>query len=225
MNTRRSLKRFTIARWRNAAAELWQRPPPLPDPDPACSRRLPIYLHAGIYMSAHCLVPLAQHMRQAGWAVRLQEQRHNIDPVPAMAHRLAAAIAADSADQVDVVAHSLGGIIAILADAQLRARGQDKIRRLVTLSTPYRGCPLGSVFGARARPYVRYGADWFDQLQEQTLLAKLIAITPMWDDIVWHRTSLAPPQIKRHHQLPLLGHVTPLHDVIAWRTIKQVLAN
>ena len=223
MKTHRSLQRYAIARWRNAAAELWQRPAPLPNPSPANTPHPPVYLHAGIYMSAHCLAPLAQHLQRAGWTVRLQEQRHNIDPVPAMADRLATAIAAEPADQVDVVAHSLGGIIAILADAQLRARRQDKIRRLITLATPYRGCPLGSVFGARARPYVRHGSNWFDQQQDQTLLSKLVAITPAWDDIVWSRTSLAPPQIRRHHQLPLLGHVTPLHDAIAWRTIKQIL--
>jgi pimeloyl-ACP methyl ester carboxylesterase len=53
---------------------------------------------------------------------------------PAFGEHLAAVRASTGADQVDVVAHSLGGLIARYA---IQTGGASDVRRLVTLGTPY----------------------------------------------------------------------------------------
>lgn len=53
-------------------------------------------------------------------------------------------------EQVDVAAHSNGGLIALLAQAKIDAgqlRSQVSIRRLVTMATPFGGMPLARMLG------------------------------------------------------------------------------
>jgi pimeloyl-ACP methyl ester carboxylesterase len=84
--------------------------------------------------------PLAYAMRQYGWSVSpmAYDWRLSLASLgPAVA---AAAVAAYGDQPFALVAHSLGGLVAVAAYAALRAAGRDaQVTRMVTIGTPHYG--------------------------------------------------------------------------------------
>lgn len=88
---------------------------------------------------AYTYMGLKLRLGVAGFDVRLFDYDWRQDVVQ-LGMTLADAIAADPAPRISIVAHSLGGLVARVAMAQLAARGAGaRIHRLITLGTPHLG--------------------------------------------------------------------------------------
>lgn len=114
------------------------------DPPPPVSRELggrrPILMIHGYAQARSNFWLLGPRLRSAGlgplYAMNLKPmsagiERHAED----VSRRIDEIMQATGAKQVDVVAHSMGGVVARLAEA----RKEHRIRRLVTIGTPHRG--------------------------------------------------------------------------------------
>lgn len=108
-------------------------------------KRVPVLFVHGFLHNASTFAYIKQKMRLAGWrdfrAVNLPTLRGTL---PEMAEQTLDAITQMrrefGSDQVDIVAHSMGGILARYALQLLKADGQ--VRKLVTLGTPHQGTVL-----------------------------------------------------------------------------------
>ncbi len=105
------------------------------------SKRMPVVLVAGIYASGKSLRPLKKFLEQKGWPVSLAPAEKNYAAVPILAKRLEERILAIPAKKVQIVAHSLGGITALVALKTPKVFA--KVAQVITLGSPLQGCALG----------------------------------------------------------------------------------
>lgn len=99
-----------------------------------------IILVHGLWMNRCIMWPLAWRLRRAGWRVRCFGYFSALRPHEEHAVRLAALLR-ETSGPVHLIGHSLGGVIILLALAQLES--QAKIGRLMFLGSPLRGSEAG----------------------------------------------------------------------------------
>jgi hypothetical protein len=135
------------------ACALCRRNPPVPR---ASASRRPVILLHGYAMSAGSFLWMARRLRQDGWTwVWAISCTPAFGDIRRNARMLAAAVEQArhlaSADRVDIVAHSMGGLV---ARAYIKAGGAPSVHRLITLGTPHRGTVNGTL-GGLVDPMVR----------------------------------------------------------------------
>jgi pimeloyl-ACP methyl ester carboxylesterase len=169
-----------------------------------------VLLH-GFASTPHTLALVARHVR-----VHLNRPllRPNLGlgfgDLARAAERVHAAIAASGAREVDVVGHSLGGLVASYLLKRLD-RGR-RVRRVVTLGTPHMGAPLAWLGAAatlglsRSMRQLRPGSAFLAELAAAPVPARseLIALVGEADAMVperFARLDRAP----RQHSIVLAG--------------------
>ena len=114
----------------------------LADAPNASAVRKPVLLVHGYGLNRGCWTFLATYLHTRGWEwVWAINHRPRSSPIPVFAKRLGRSIERlkdeTGADQVDLVCHSMGGIVAAYA---LKEFGYaHHVRRIITLGTPWRG--------------------------------------------------------------------------------------
>jgi pimeloyl-ACP methyl ester carboxylesterase len=207
--------------------------------DPAGGPRPPVILLHGFGTSSAVTTPLARYLRRelgrpvirvplgGRLPIHLGDVRRSAARVQAEIERRAA----DSGfPYVDVVGHSLGGLVATyLLKALDRGR---RVRRVITLGTPHRGTPaalLGALllgFFSRAIWQMIPGSPLLRQLAKLPVPAgsEIVAVASDADNLV-------PGPFARPHGMPRLrctgvsglGHVEFLTSPLSFRLVEAVL--
>lgn len=118
------------------------------------------------------------------------------------------------ASSVVVVAHSMGGLVAL---AYCRRYGDEKIRRLISLATPYHGSVHASCFPGVCLTELRPESRWLRQLYHREF--PLPPISSIWS---WHDSMVAPQtscklEGAQNISLVAVGHNAILADAGAFR--------
>ena len=208
-------------------------------PDPAGGPLPPVILLHGFGTSSAVLAPLARYIRRelgrpvirvplgGRLPIHLGDVRKSAERVLCEIERRAAA---DGFPHVDVVGHSLGGLVATyLLKALDRGR---RVRRVITLGTPHRGTPaalLGALllgFFSRAIWQMIPGSPLLRQLARLPVPAgsEIVAIASDADNLV--PAVFARPQLMprlRCAGVSGLGHVELLTSPLAFRLVQTVL--
>lgn len=160
------------------------------DAPPYGERALPVLLVHGVLCNAGVWSRVREHLRAAGigpvFALsygpplasieRFAEQMH--DSVEAIRGRTGCA-------QVIVMAHSMGGLVAL---AYLRRFGAAHIRRLVTIGTPYAGSHHAGWFPGASLAQLRPGNAWLRALDPRAPQAGPPVVS-LWS---WHDSMVTP---------------------------------
>lgn len=203
---------------------LLARPPhPSPPAFPA-EERTPVVLVPGFALNGGSMALLATYLRRCGWRwVHPINNRPRNTTVPILARNLAHHVetlcAASGSDHVDIIGHSMGGIIASYYINELG--GAARVRRLATLGTPWRGTRAW-VFGwTREARDLRPGSPVLEAAQPGA-----VPTTSVWsesDGLVLPPTSSVVPGVRVTH-LPHVGHLEMLMNGRAWRAAAAGLA-
>lgn len=200
-----------------------RRPAPTPPEFPA-QERPPVVLIPGFALNRGSMSMLALYLRRCGWRwVHAINNRPRNTTVPILARNLAHEIeelcVASGVEQVDLVGHSMGGIIAGFYVNELG--GQRRVRRLVTLGTPWAGTRTW-VFG------------WFREARDlRPGSAVLGAACPpsVPTTSIWSTSDavVLPPEASVLDgapavHLPHVGHLEMLVNGRAWRAVGEALA-
>ncbi|MDT8442232.1 MAG: alpha/beta fold hydrolase [Desulfuromonadales bacterium] len=113
-------------------------------PGPVNNERRPVILLHGLFQNRSCLFWLAHRLRCAGWShvysINTPPWRDIETLTEILAKKVDEIRLALQVDQVDLVGHSMGGMIA--RNYVQHRGGAPRVRRLVTLGTPHRGSKL-----------------------------------------------------------------------------------
>jgi pimeloyl-ACP methyl ester carboxylesterase len=101
-----------------------------------------------------------------------------------MAAKIDAILIATGASSVVVVSHSMGGLVAL---AYCRRFGAAKIRRLISLGTPYHGSVHARFCPGECLQQIRPASRWLDALH-----ATSFALPPVFSIWSWHDSMVAP---------------------------------
>lgn len=147
---------------------------PTGEPSWAFQGEVPVVLVPGWYDTGRAMAALRIRLVSAGWrpdrvaTLTFQEPAGgNRAHARELADSIDAVLARTGASQVDVVAHSMGGLA---TRAYLRERGGSKVRRVVFLATPHRGTLAA---------YLAFGRGGDDMLPDSPFLAWLNAGAPV----------------------------------------------
>ncbi len=194
---------------------------PLPEGAPP-----PVILVPGYGLPRGMMLLLAAWLRRRGWpAVHAVDNRPRSAPIPVLATHLAAEVdrvrRLTGAPRVDLVGHSMGGLVAAWMAARPEYRGV--VRRIVTLGTPWRGTRLHVLGRRRQARDLAPGSEVVEALREP----------PVPVTAAWSRTDpmISPPE----HALPAAGDFEAVHlddlahtellvNPRAWRVVRDALA-
>ena len=100
----------------------------------------PVLLVHGLWTNRAIMLYLSRALAGRGFAPRAIGYYSTLDEFEHNAARLARAIAECAGDRIHIVAHSLGGLVALRA---LARRPDARVRRIVLLGSPLMGCHSG----------------------------------------------------------------------------------
>lgn len=151
-------------------------------------------------------------LEAAGWpvaTVNLEPIYTNIENyVTTVQRRIDEVLAATGAEQVILIGHSMGGLV---ARAYLRRHGSAKVLRLVTLGTPHGGSELARLgFGVNARQ-MRPGSDWLTALSEDAPVVDSFVIYSQHDNYVIPQGNLEWKGAKSR-SIDGFGHLAMLYS-------------
>jgi triacylglycerol esterase/lipase EstA (alpha/beta hydrolase family) len=169
-------------------ASVWRRKP---NPPAAAPRRRPVLLIHGYGLGAGSLAVMARRLRRDGWtwvwpvnhAPILGDIRRNVDALAAAVDEVRRL---SGADRVDIVAHSMGGLV---TRAFIKTGGAVAVHRVITLGTPHRGTVYGNLVGW-ADPMVgqmRIASAFLDELSRDDRVpdyTNVVSIYSLFDAVV-----------------------------------------
>jgi pimeloyl-ACP methyl ester carboxylesterase len=180
-------------------------------PPRAGGARLPVLLVHGYVCNRGLWWVVRRALEARGetaWAVTLEPVYGSIDSlVGPLDARIDELLAATAAQQVILVTHSMGGLV---ARAYLRDHGRAKVARLVTLGGPHHGsvhAHLGAGANARA---MEPGSPWLEALARSEAQGFALPFTSIFshhDNFVAPQTSSVHPAA-RNIGLAAIGHVS-----------------
>ncbi|MCB9746345.1 MAG: alpha/beta fold hydrolase [Alphaproteobacteria bacterium] len=167
--------------------------------DPAEPGPVPVLLLPGYGANRACMSFMAAYLRRRGWrwVWGVNHGRHS-GGVHGLAQRLSAQVdqlrTVSGAEQIDIVAHSLGGVIA--AHYLLHLGGGPKVRRLITLGSPFLGTRMGGFARSQAAR---------ELLPTSPIIRGLGPLpTPTFAVVADRDQMLIPPHIGRPSWLPVV---------------------
>ena len=135
--------------------------------------------------------------------------------VPQLQERIEAVCQATGSQQVILIGHSMGGLI---ARSYLARHGIARVSRLITLSTPHQGSELARLGYGRAARDMRPGSLWLTDMAEEKIGVPAISLRNPYDNYVMPQDNQRHPQMQ-DIPLPAQGHLSELYD----RRVAQIL--
>ncbi|MEQ1567030.1 MAG: alpha/beta fold hydrolase [Myxococcota bacterium] len=192
------------------------------------TRRTVVCVH-GYSQNASNFHGLRQSLERAGYPTVGLSLGYLLAPMTWYAHRLEqkldAQLERDGAQAIDVVAHSMGGVVLRMVLAR-RPDLRERIGTVITLGSPHRG--TAAARGIPLLPEVRalkrrskLLAE-LPQLPEMLPRARLVSIAGTADTVVYPLdTALVPGT--HHVVLPGVGHAGLLASEVAWEAVRKAL--
>ena len=137
--------------------------------------------------------------------------------VPQLERRIEEVCRATGADQVVLIAHSMGGLV---SRSYLARNGRARVERLITISSPHAGSELARLgFGANARE-MEPGSLWLQDLAAAEVRVPTMAIRTAHDNYVMPQDNQCLPGAL-DLELDGLGHLASL---FSRRTATELIA-
>ena len=137
--------------------------------------------------------------------------------VPQLAQRVDEVCQATGADQVILVAHSMGGLV---CRSYLARHGRERVARLITIASPHSGSELARIgIGKNARE-MEPGSQWLNDLAAEEVLVPTVSLRTPHDNYVMPQDNQRLPGAQ-DVELAGIGHLATL---FSRRTAREVLA-
>ncbi len=169
----------------------------------------PVLLVHGYLLNGAAWWRFVRFLERAGFRAHVVTLEPPLGPIEAMAEalgrRVEAVCAATDAPRVQLVAHSMGGLV---CRAYLRAHGTARVARLVTIASPHRGTALARLGIGRAAREMAPGSAWLTALAESeqgSAHPPTLALFSYYDNYIAPQESGTLPWA-RNEPLPTLGH-------------------
>jgi pimeloyl-ACP methyl ester carboxylesterase len=174
---------------------------------PPTQPRSPVLLIPGVFESWRFMQPVAEHLYRQGHPVHvLDKLGYNTGAIPDMAVIVSEYLQREDLHDVTIVAHSKGGLIAkqALGQAGILAR----VRRLITVNTPFSGSRYASLF---LLPSVRMFAPKAPVIRALSLdTAVNRRISSLYSVFDPHIPETSRLEGAENIVLPTIGHFRPL---------------
>ena len=165
--------------------ERWQSAHEGEDPDPA-TKRPPVILLHGYMMNRTNWLWFGPQLARRGIGPVYGLSYFSLAPVEKSAAKLAAFVELiakrEGASQVDVVAHSMGGLVARWFIE--KGGGDARVRKLITIATPHHGTALASLALGRARRDIHPRSPLFTSLGQAPRHKNYTSIWSRCDNLV-----------------------------------------
>ena len=187
------------------------------------SNKTPVILVAGMRSSGRMLLPLKEFLESKGYPTYLPPEKKNLDHLPKLAKRLIKQVQKIQKPKVQIVAHSLGGLITL--KAMQDPEFAEKVERVIALGSPFRGSLLG-VFALHDnnRKFVRYLSEETDELtSHKAINHKFISLFAEYDEVVIPQKCATLRYAKENAEIPIIGHFNLIVDPKAFKEIAKRL--
>ncbi len=180
----------------------------------------PVILIQGVTLKWGFMKKLGDAISLAGHPVYIApELGHNLDSVPNQAKLIEQIILDNSLQNVVIVAHSKGGLIAkhLLNNSPV----SPKIKKIIAIATPFHGSNLTKYLIGKPFKELHPNSETVQNLNSKCDLDKKICtITPTFDNHVWHPKQTKLNSASENITLPIKGH----HKIIFnQKTIQTIL--
>lgn len=186
-------------------------------------RQSPILLVHGYCCSRASWWWLRRRLEGAGWTVAtitLEPVYASIDAyVEPLARRIDTVLAETGADDLVLVGHSMGGLV---ARAYLQRFGAARVNRLITLGTPHQGSRLACLGLGENGRQMRPGSRWLQLLAAPPAGVKPLAIYSPHDEFVIPR-NLLRLSAGDNQEIAGLGHLAMLYSPRVWLALQRAL--
>lgn len=185
----------------------------------------PILLVHGVVHNASAFIPLRRFMERQNWknifTMNYRTRHGDLGKmVMDLQSRVEEVLDVTKSSQIDIVAHSLGGLISRCYMSIGKGRG--KIHHLVTLGTPHKGTPLSRMLASPIFGSLRTDLrsdSYFTRLLSDTSLprnSKITSIYSKYDFVAWPgdncKVDGRPRRAIKNIELQTVGHLGLLYS-------------
>ena len=183
--------------------------------------RVPVLLIPGVYESWRFLQPLAEHLHRRGHPVHvLDKLGWNTGTIPDMAVVVRDHLQQLDLDDVVVVAHSKGGLIAKYAAADPTTLA--RIRRVIAINSPFSGSRYAYLFLLlpTVRVFAPRGALIRQLTADRAVNERISSLYSVFDPHIPETSELPGAE---NLVLPTIGHFRPLADPHTLALVDEIL--
>lgn len=185
----------------------------------------PVLLVHGVVHNASAFIPLRKFMEKEGWKnvfTMNYSTRHGslTKMIENLDNRVQEILELTHSSQIDIVGHSLGGLVS--RSYMSIGDGRGKIHHLVTLGTPHKGTPLSRILASPLfgglRTDLHSDSYFIRQLNETALPrgSRLTSIYSRYDFVAWPgdncRVDGLPHNAFKNIELQSVGHLGLLYS-------------
>jgi triacylglycerol lipase len=182
----------------------------------------PILLIPGVYENWRFMQPIAAHVYRAGHPVHvLDNLGYNSGAIAAMARIVSDYLQRCNLQDVVVIAHSKGGLIAkhALADPDTARR----VKHVIAINTPFSGSRYAYLFVLRSvRMFTPTGSTIKGLALNNAINRQITSLYSVFDPHIPESSHLAGAE---NVILPTIGHFRPIADARTLTTIDRILAD
>jgi triacylglycerol esterase/lipase EstA (alpha/beta hydrolase family) len=208
-----------------------------PHPKFATNQR-PLLLVHGVIHNHSAFIHMKRGLQTAGFKNVFTVNyttRHGYFPkmVHQLSQRVNEVMEITRSDRIDIVAHSLGGLVA--RSYMVNGEGRGKIASLVTLGTPHRGTKLSPLLktflGGPLFRDLRVGSKLIEQLNSHSLPrdSKIVSIYSKNDWTIWPQTNCQvdgfPSEAFQSYEVNSVGHMGLLYSSKVLNLVVENLRN
>ncbi len=184
---------------------------PLPPRERVLYGRRPVLLVHGYAQTRSNFALLAFRLASMGlgplYAVNLRPYRASIrDHAALVSDRIDEILRTTGAQKIDIVAHSMGGLVARVAESMGERR---RVRRLVTLGTPHRGTRMAFLAFGECGAEMREGSDFVKSLPPSPQ-GLIVAISSEHDNVIVPAENARIGDSGRNVVVSHVGHMSLL---------------
>lgn len=196
----------------------------------------PILLVHGVVHNSSAFIPLRRFMEKQGWknifSINYPTRHGSLTKmVDTLERRVEEVLTITKSPQLDIVGHSLGGLISRYYMSVGNGRG--KVKHLVTLGSPHKGTPLSRIlatplFGG-LRTDLRTDSYFTRKINETALPRQslLTSIYSKYDIVAWPgdncRVDGLPHASFRNIELHSVGHLGLLYSQESFHSVMNSL--
>ena len=147
-----------------------------------------IVLIAGLYERWTFLKPLGEKLHQLGYRIhRVEAIRRNKQSIPSEADKLHAYLTKNQLEDVIVISHSKGGLVALYS--MLEHYPTSKIIKLIAIAAPFSGSNMGRLVRVASVKELLPKSKLIKYLNNELSNKPLdvVSVFPNYDNHVWHQ--------------------------------------
>lgn len=187
------------------------------------SKKIPVVLVQGSLASARYMIPFKRFLESRNYPVYLYSRKRNTKYLSELSDQLMKRVSCLKEKRIQIVAHSLGGLITLWA--MQNKKFAKKVQQVIAVGSPFKGSLWGALaFYDKNKKFLKYFSKDTQKLtSNKKINSKFVSLFAEYDEFVIPQSCAHLNDARGNFQIPVVGHYNIIRSKEGWKEIESRL--